>query len=231
MISDKIKNTFFIDIETVPCAPSYSAMPPKQQELFDKKFKTKIKEGQDKETLFNENAALYADFGKIVCIAMSSVYELDGELQFKNKTWHLDNERELIVEFFGALRQLFAKYPRNLIGGHNIKEFDIPFIARRALALGVKNIPKQLIFTNKKPWELTHIFDTLEYWKMGSYSTSISLNLLCFLLNVESPKTEMDGSQVAKAYWKEKNLEKIAKYCMQDVEATARVAIAMSEVL
>ena len=230
MISDKIKNTFFIDIETVPCAPSYLAMPQKQQELFDKKFKTKIKEGQDKETLFNENAALNAEFGRIVCIAMASVYEIDGKLDFKNKIWDFHNERELIVEFFMALIALFAKYPKNLIGGHNIKEFDIPFIVRRALALGIKNIPQQLIFTNRKPWELTHIFDTLEYWKMGSYSASISLDSLCFLFNVESPKTEMDGGDVAKVYWKEKNLEKIANYCIEDVKATAKVAMAMTEI-
>ena len=105
--------------------------------------------------------------------------------------------------------------------GHNIKEFDIPFLCRRMMINGLE-VPDYLDFQNKKPWE-TNLLDTFQYWRFGDYKNYTSLNLLAAALKVPSPKGDLDGSQVHSVYWLEKDVERIAKYCQRDVEATRSV--------
>jgi len=66
------------------------------------------------------------------------------------------------------------------------------------------------------------LLDTMEMWKYRDYKHYTSLDLLCHVLGVETPKTDMDGSQVNQAYWSD-NITDIRKYCMLDVIATAQV--------
>ena len=49
------------------------------------------------------------------------------------------------------------------------------------------------------------------------------MNLLTNIFNIPSPKDDIDGSQVAKVYYEEGNLERIATYCEKDVLATAQL--------
>jgi len=82
------------------------------------------------------------------------------------------------------------------------------------------SIPKQLNLIGKKPWEIPHL-DTLELWKFGDYKHYTSLKLLTHILGVPSPKGDIDESQVAAMYYKEKDLPRIVRYCEQDVSALA----------
>ena len=107
--------------------------------------------------------------------------------------------------------------------GHNIKEFDIPFICRRLLINGL-NIPPFLDFQNMKPWE-TNMVDTFQYWRFGDYKHYTSLKLLAAALNVPSPKDDIDGSMVGEVYWVEKNLERIVTYCQKDVVTVANIIL------
>ena len=107
--------------------------------------------------------------------------------------------------------------------GHNVKEFDFPFIARRMLIHGIK-IPDKLNLMGKKPWEVPHL-DTLELWKFGDYKHFTSLKLLTKVLGVPSPKDDIDGSEVAKVFYKDKNIDRIATYCEKDVIAVAQIIL------
>ena len=69
--------------------------------------------------------------------------------------------------------------------------------------------------------------DTLDYWKFGDYKNYTSLRLLTAVFGIPSPKDDIDGSQVAEVYYKEKNIERIALYCQKDVVATAQVFLRM----
>ena len=60
-------------------------------------------------------------------------------------------------------------------------------------------------------------------WKFGDYKHYTSLNLLTSILEIASPKEDIDGSQVAKIYYEENDLERIAKYCENDTLAVAQV--------
>jgi len=65
----------------------------------------------------------------------------------------------------------------------------------------------------------------LEFWKFGDYKNYTSLKLLAKVLDVPSPKDDIDGSQVNGVYWKEKDIDRIVTYCQKDVITLAQVLL------
>jgi predicted PolB exonuclease-like 3'-5' exonuclease len=82
---------------------------------------------------------------------------------------------------------------------------------------GIK-IPSILNLSGKKPWEINHI-DTMELWKFGDYKAYTSLALLCHVFKIPTPKDDISGADVARVYYEENDLQRIAKYCEKDVVA------------
>jgi predicted PolB exonuclease-like 3'-5' exonuclease len=213
------ENIMFLDIETVPQFPVFDQLTPELQYLWDKKSAYFRKEDQKAEDVY-ERAGIYAEFGKIVCISAGVVFLRNGERFFKVKSFSGDDEVQLLQEF-GKVLNGFCNDPKNQICGHNIKEFDIPFIARRMLINGIP-LPPVMDIAGKKPWEVKYL-DTLDLWKFGDYKHYTSLALLTTIMGIPSPKDDIDGSQVASVYYNDKNLERIAIYCEKDVFATAQL--------
>lgn len=60
-------------------------------------------------------------------------------------------------------------------------------------------------------------------WKFGDYKHYTSLALLAEIFGISSPKDEIDGSDVARVYYQEKNLDRIVLYCEKDVLTLAQV--------
>ena len=85
-------------------------------------------------------------------------------------------------------------------------------------------LPKILDVAGKKPWEVMFL-DTLELWKFGDYKNYTSLNLLTHIFNIPTPKDDIDGSMVSEVYWKDKNIERIVKYCEKDVLAVVQLLL------
>jgi predicted PolB exonuclease-like 3'-5' exonuclease len=83
-------------------------------------------------------------------------------------------------------------------------------------------LPKCLNISGLRPWQVNHL-DTLELWRFGDYKSYVSLDLLAAVLQLPSSKNDLDGSQVAAVYWKEKDLQRIASYCLKDVYTTTLV--------
>ena len=219
---EKIKNkdVLFLDIETVSAFPAYSEMSDRLQELWAKKTKyIQEKEDISPEKLY-DRAGIYSEFGKIVCISVGFMIEQEKSWHFRLKSFYGDNEKELINNFNNLLNNSFNK-EHHYLCGHNAKEFDFPYIARRSLINGLK-LPKQLNIAGKKPWEVKHL-DTMDLWKFGDYKHYTSLNLLTAIFDIPTPKDDIDGSEVGRVYWEEKNLERIAEYCQKDVLAVAQL--------
>ena len=86
------------------------------------------------------------------------------------------------------------------------------------------NLPKKLNLFGKKPWEVPHL-DTLDLWKFGDYKHYTSLKLLTNILGIPSPKQDIDGSEVANVYYKEKNLKRIVEYSERDTVAVAQLVL------
>ncbi len=210
----KIENILFLDIETVGQVHDYNNLDERFKELWAKKMRWHIqKEEKTAEELYDK-AAIWAEFGKVVCISAGYMVSKNGERAFRIKSFYGHNEKHLLDNFAFLLNTHFNK-DKHLLCAHNGKEFDFPYIARRMLVNGIK-LPKQLNIAGKKPWEVKHI-DTLELWKFGDYKHYTSLDLLAAIFNIPSPKTQIDGSMVNKIYWEQGDLPKIADYCQKDV--------------
>jgi len=215
-----LNNILFLDIETVPAQPDYSGLTEKQKELWEKKMKFSIEnEKLDANELY-KRAGIYAEFGKIICISVGIFYSKSGKTKFRLKSFYGDDEKILLQNFIGLLNQSYNKNDYYLCG-HNAKEFDLPFIARRLLVNGIK-LPLLLDIAGNKPWEIKHL-DTMELWKFGDYKHYTSLALLTEIFNIPTPKDDIDGSDVARVYWEEKNLNRIVEYCQKDVLAVAQL--------
>lgn len=218
----KPENVLFIDIETVPQHEGYEQVDKNLQKLWDKKATYFLKDDQTAADVY-QRAGIYAEFGKIVCISAGVIYYVKGEMHFKVKSFANHDEKALLMEFADMLDNFMSKSPDRNLCGHNAKEFDFPYIARRMLINGLK-LPQALNIAGKKPWEIRFL-DTLDLWKFGDYKHYTSLNLLTAIFNIPSPKDDIDGSQVAEVYYKDKDLDRIAIYCEKDVLATAQLLL------
>lgn len=215
-----LKDLVFLDIETVPGTERYADMDEDFQTLFADK--TAYQRGEaSAETFYEQRAGIWAEFGKIVCISMGYFTYKDAVRQFRITSF--SGAEKKILEDLAALINTYFNAPRYWFCGHNIKEFDIPYIARRMLIQRLP-LPEKLQLFGKKPWEITCL-DTMDLWKFGDFKHYTSLKLLTKLLQVPSPKKDMDGSDVARVYYQEKDSAKIIAYCEKDVLAVAQLIL------
>lgn len=216
----KINNILFLDIETVPTAISYDELNERFKALWDKKAaKLKTKEDETPDELYSK-AGIYAEFGKIVCISVGFIQIVDTQKIFRVKSFAGDDEALILKKFKTIADKSFSANDKYLCA-HNGKEFDFPYIARRMLINGI-NLPEALNIAAKKPWEIKHL-DTLELWKFGDYKHYTSLDLLTAIFDIPTPKDDIDGSMVADIYYRDNDIERIAKYCEKDVLAVAQL--------
>ncbi len=210
----QIEDIVFIDAETTrlhenlePNTPTFDA--------WEYKMKRSLEEaGEDIFENYIDKSALYPEFSRLVCITVGRVR--DGKVTLT--TYSDSDEQKMIRMFMDDLDAVVKHSPKTQICGHSVKNFDIPFIFKRAIVNGVA--PNLLMdVAGLKPWEVTAI-DTKELWKgSGYYNTS--LIMLCLALGVESPKGDITGAEVGNVYFKEgeKGVERIVKYCERDVFA------------
>jgi len=211
MPQTEINNILFLDIETVPLVYDYKELNEPFKKLWDLKWQ------YNKEITAEQQyakAGIYAEFAKVVCICVGF---FNGK-EFRIKSFYGEDEKILLKDFKLTLERHFSNYA---LCAHNGKEFDFPFMCRRMLVNGI-GLPEVLQIQGKKPWEITHL-DTMELWKFGDYKSYTSLQLLAAIFNIPTPKDDIDGSQVAKVYYEEKNLERIKTYCAKDVVTVARL--------
>ena len=65
----------------------------------------------------------------------------------------------------------------------------------------------------------------MEMWKFGDYKHFTSLQLLTSILGIPSPKDDIDGSDVARVFYKEKDLPRIIDYCEKDTVTLAQLLL------
>lgn len=221
-----LSKILFLDIETIPQYKSFDEAPEGYQKLWGDKAKFLIREEEDTVESTYERAGIYAEFGRIVCISVGIVGQKGALRELRLKSFYGDDEKVLLQEFADLLMKHFNG-PDHLLCGHNGKEFDFPYIARRMLINQVK-VPKMLDTAGKKPWEVAHL-DTMQMWKFGDFKNFTSLKLLAHVFDIPSPKDDIDGSQVAGVYWEENDLERIVRYCEKDVLTLIQVYLSMTQ--
>ncbi|MEI7733951.1 MAG: 3'-5' exonuclease [Ferruginibacter sp.] len=218
-----LENLILIDIETVPQSPQFDLLDQTWKQLWEEKTQRSLPDFTSAAEFYPQRAGVMAEFAKIVCISMGYFHKQGNQLQLRIKSFYGDDEKSVLQNFITTVNQIDTKNSKWCFAGHNIKEFDIPFICRRLLINNLP-LPAYLDFQNMKPWD-TNIVDTFQYWRFGDYKNYTSLKLLAAALGVPSPKDDIDGSMVAEVYWKEKNIERIATYCQKDVLTTANIIL------
>lgn len=183
----------YFDIETIP-AQDDAAL---ERAYAGVKPPANIKKPESIEKWMNENAE-------------AAAIE-DGEIMSAHVN-DLDNESYAISMFFDAVRS----QSRAVLVGHNILGFDIPFLTKRAVVLGVKLPFSSSWPRDPKPWEKS-CQDTMIMWAGGR--GTVSMNDLCDIFGIPGKGDGMHGSEVAQA-WADGRHDEIAEYCREDVMRT-----------
>ncbi len=225
MAGTRLQNILFLDIETAGQYPSYKGVPEHIQQLWADKTQYQRKEGITAEA-FYERAGIYAEFGKVVCICCGIFQTKGKESVLIIKTFAGEDEKKLLKQFAAFVSQDAISKKSMKLCAHNGKEFDYPYLCRRMLVNGLK-IPSLLNIAGMKPWDVPHL-DTMEMWKFGDYKHYTSLKLLAAIFELPSSKEDIDGSMVNGVFWRDKNIERIAEYCRQDVILLAKIYCRLS---
>lgn len=214
------EDILFLDIETVPAEPSHDLLEEHMKELWERKS-AQFRTGDQTPAAVYDRAAIYAEFGKIICISVGVITE-KNPFRFRLKSFSGDDEK-LILSEFSLMLNRFTRNRESLLCAHNGKEFDYPYIARR-MVINRLVIPDILNIAGKKPWEVK-LLDTMELWKFGDFRSFVSLDLLTSVLGLPSPKDDIKGSMVGDVYWNSHDINRIATYCEKDVLAAARILL------
>jgi len=220
----KLDDVLFLDIETVPKTAQFDSLNNDEKELWEeKKGKHKTEDETTSEYYFN-NAGIFAEFGRIICISVGWISQNGMFSTFELTSFYGDDEQKLLKDFTLFLKQR-ASTARNLaLCGHNIREFDVPYICRRLIMNGLKLPDYFDHLQTKKPWE-AGLLDSMDWWKFGDFKNYISLKLLAFCLGIPSPKDDISGKDVGKVYWQQHGLERIKTYCQKDVLTVAQILL------
>lgn len=226
MVICPLNNILFLDIETVSQYDSFEELPAEWQSLWTRKAEliSRDKLTDTPASLYNR-AAIYAEFGKIICISCGVFSGTGTDRRFLIKSFAGDDERQILQAFCSMVDKWSLGAPKYLCA-HNGKEFDFPYLCRRLIINHIP-LPALLNLTGKRPWEIPHL-DTLELWKFGDYKSYISLNLLAHTLDIPTPKDDIDGSMVGEVYWKNQDLDRIVTYCQKDVVTLAHVYLRLN---
>ncbi|MEY4432930.1 MAG: hypothetical protein RLZZ44_1060 [Bacteroidota bacterium] len=213
-----LNHILFLDIETVPEEAHFHSLDDEMKTLWEQKTQYQRKDDFGPEE-FYDRAGIWAEFGKIVCVSVG-YFVVKGDIRNFRVTSFFGDEKKILRDFNNLLNNHFNQ-AQHILCGHNAKEFDIPFLARRMIINQIP-IPNKLNLFGKKPWEIPHL-DTLELWKFGDYKHFTSLKLMCKVLGIPSSKGDIDGSQVGHVYYVEKDIDRIVTYCEKDTIAVAQI--------
>jgi len=194
-------NLLYVDIETLP-APDH--LRPVIQEQYDRQ--------PGRSTSFEDyyrGTALNANFGQILCIgyalndAPAEVLEGDEPDQLK-KFWKIAAQADLLI-------------------GHAILGFDLPFIIKRSVILGIQPTKIYTLTREGAPG----VFDTKKAWDIGA-GPAISLDVFSKIFNLPTSKIGIDGSQVYDFFLNGRQSE-ITAYCARDVELTRSIYLRLTQ--
>ena len=189
----------YFDIETLPAAGKVLAL---VKSTYDNLIlENKINKISFEE--FHKLTALNGDFGKIYCIA----YAIDDN----DVVVLTGDEKDILINFWEASKLV------NLFIGHNIMEFDLPFIYKRSIINNVKP-SRNLMFAR---YRIDPIYDTMKEWNKWS-TNNTSLDRLAKIFGIKSSKEIMKGSEVYNYYINNKH-ETVYRYCKEDVEVTRKI--------
>lgn len=194
-------NKLFFDIETAPAPENKHAIVESiyqgKLDKYDGNYPTKYED-------FLATTSFSGGLGVLVCIG----YAVNDQ---ETKVL-VGDEKKQLLDFWKLVAE------SDLLIGHNILDFDLPFLKKKSITLGVKPAPISL-----RRYASSPVFDTLHEWNCWNRSDGFgSLDALAKTLNLESSKKDINGSKVAQ-YFAEGRIDEITDYCQADVDLTRRI--------
>ena len=81
---------------------------------------------------FTTRAAIYAEFGKIICISCGIIQGTGENKTMSIKSFYGDDERKILSDFCDMLTK-WTPGSQKYLCAHNGKEFDFPYLCRRMI--------------------------------------------------------------------------------------------------
>jgi len=171
--------------------------------------------------------SLNATSGRVLSIAVDvgplAGFQLDGvTADQKEYAFGIDaegneqDEAQALKEFLALMSDFDPEC--DLLVGHNIINFDLPFIFQRCLANNIAVKP----FIDLSEFNVRGVYDTMRGWWLGSRNR-VALDDVAWALGIESSKTgEVEGSKVFDLYQAGK-LAEIREYNLNDVRVTRKI--------
>jgi len=226
MIKEDIHKLLFLDIETVGGYSDLDDLHSEDKQLyevweevglpyFQRHYSDQVDEYSSYD-YYKKYSALLPEFGKIVCASVGFILP-DGNSKVDS---FYGEECNILTE----LQKLLNRVEKLgfSICGHNVKNFDLPYIGKRMLVNGV-TVPTIIPNHNIKPWEAKTL-DTKEMWNFNSFKGLSSLQLVCACMGIKNPKGgTVKGSNMHNFYYNgnsENSIEQIKNYCEEDVITT-----------
>lgn len=218
-----LEKLLFFDCETIRRNRELSVNS-KEYDLYAWKLRdketSKLPPQEDVLKHYELSGALDPTFNRIVCITVGFIK--GTTLYVKSLT----GEQKDIIEQFYSMLNSTGFTP----AGHNIIQFDMPTIRLKAFESGVdlSILSDKYSDSQQKPWVLADNFmDTMEITK-GTYYYNLSLDAMCLLGGIDTPKDDISGADVSRVYYEEKDgLQRISDYCKKDVRAVAELFCAL----
>jgi len=204
-------NTLTIDIETIPdgeklTIEEMSKQHPKtmsKPETIEKWAKANI------DTEFRKRS-LNSLKGRLLCVAFKFNDEPTDIVKFQ------ESEEDMMFELQEKLASYGAKLvDASAIVGHNVKKFDVRWLLQRAFKYNLEGLKWSLPMDKNTK----RIIDTNDLFNIHVFGEYTKLKDMCAFLGVDTPKDDIDGSQVYDTYLNGE-LDRIYTYCMKDVDAT-----------
>lgn len=224
-MTTSLDSMLFVDLKTVASSKHFDQLEPFAQSLWTIKMSSHIKKYPHLKyhEIYKSKSGIYAEFGKIVCITIGY---LVNEKTLKLTSFYGLNESSIISRFYHVLNDMPQANELKLVG-HNIKEYIIPFIGRRSLVLSLE-LPKILRIQGKKPWEVKHLLDNLDFWKFGDHKHYNSQNLLAFALDIQNKRIKSEDLDLHSLYYEKEDLQKIKELSAQDLLLTSQVFLKLN---
>lgn len=220
--SVKTTSALFLDLETAASHSSYDEVPEILKKLYEEKFfRFYTDKGETPTAHYEREAGLVGAFGRIVCCSLG---RFTGNHKLEIASVADLDEKKILAE----LHNYLLKIPDTVyLVTHNGTNFDIPFLCQRFLINGF-NLPPCLDIAEQKPWE-RRTADTMLLWRFGDGKSYTKLALLAAILGLPDPKKDLDGSEVSRVFWKEKDLKRISTYCQSDIYTLANIFLRLKD--
>jgi len=236
-----IDRILFLDIETAPLYRKLESVPEPLRTYWENRYgqHSPRSETEDSETYFLERSGIHALYARVVCIGVGFFHRENSGWAWRAKLFKDLDEKKLLQDFlavWNSSSEYFSKKqgPIWAICGHNIRNFDLPFLGRRLILQGLPLPPFWRAAQYSQPWQLRDpmVIDTMLLWNFTSWDPGryISLEMLAYAVGIPFQKS-LTHTDIREAFysWQETGdesaFEPVVQYCLQDVRTTAEIFV------